>query len=343
MQRDRGEGNEMRIKQFIGCAILYIAVVGIITFIENANSYKTSFFGLEIELPVVVWVLAPLVLFALFALLHIMFAGIGIYSKKRALQTDSNTFKSSAKDLLLGLESDRNFKTEYYKDAVELAKVLSPYSDGEAKLSSDELNSAFEMVKSVKNGEFIDIKRFKLPKNNPIRVQNDINRIQNDPKFINQILGDRINYNDEVVNAAQEALVRKGSFLDIKKQGIPEDKESVHIIFERFMSEEGFEIAKDDLYKIIANLELDENEYIKLFRMLKNKYTPEALLPMFEKLKNDNPTATQSYYYALYELGMIDELRNQLYFADSEKNEKFEILLFLRDNGKSIPASYLFS
>ena len=77
--------------------------------------------------------------------------------------------------------------------------------------------------------------------------------------------------------------------------------------------------------------------------MLKNKFSPDILLQMFERLKNDNTDANDAYWYGLYELGMIDELRNQLHYNDGKNNEKFEILLFLRDNNKSVPASRLLS
>ena len=39
---------------------------------------------------------------------------------------------------------------------------------------------------------------------------------------------------------------------------------------------------------------------------------------------------------------MIDEFREQLSLADGDEFEKFKILLFLRDNGKNVPASLLF-
>ena len=70
--------------------------------------------------------------------------------------------------------------------------------------------------------------------------------------------------------------------------------------------------------------------------------SPESYKAFFEKLKDENSNATEAYLYVLYELGMIDALREQLSLSDGDEHDKFDILLFLKDHGKNVPASLIF-
>lgn len=332
----------MRIKQFFGYAVIYILVIGIFVFIENSDSYTLSFLGFSKELPFVAWFLMPLLLFTIFTLLHLCFVGFLIYRDKKAIQNDEKTFTQMLQEALFGLDNDKAFKTKIFKDAAEVVKFLSK-SDEISQPNNEQLRDAIKTLKAVEAGKFEDLKRFKLPKTNKIWLQNEENRLNSEPKFAYEILNKRQNFSDDLINKAYKSIIKNAPFLDIKKYGIPTQNDDIMMIIDRYLSDDKFEISREDFYEIIKNSSFSDSEYIKLFRMLKNKFSPDILLQMFERLKNDNADANDAYWYGLYELGMIDELRNQLHYNDGKNNEKFEILLFLRDNNKSVPASLLFS
>lgn len=332
----------MRIKQFIGYALVYLLVVGIIVFVENSGSYRFKLLDINVEYPIFVWVLAPLVIFVVLTILHMLCANFSIFRERKAIKNDCEVFKNSAKEAILGIENNREFKTEYFKDAIELTKTLAPFSGSTQNLDNEDLQETLNIINSIKNGEIVDIKKFKLSKDNEIYLLNEANKLAKDPQYAFEILRKSDEFGQDLSLKAKNSVLKNATFADIKRVAMPQNKEETMIIIDRFFSDDKFEMTREDFLELIKNTDFSENEYIKLFRMLKNKYTPDVLLSMFEKLKNEKSEAHEAYLYALYELGMIDELRDQMYFGDGEKNEKFEILLFLRDNGKSIPASYLF-
>ena len=111
---------------------------------------------------------------------------------------------------------------------------------------------------------------------------------------------------------------------------------------DRAVNDASFEISSEELFDLVNNEKFNEQDFIGFAKKLKNHLAPEQYKAFFERLKNENQEATEAYLYALYELGMIDEFREQLSLADGDEFEKFKILLFLRDNGKNVPASLLF-
>ena len=137
-------------------------------------------------------------------------------------------------------------------------------------------------------------------------------------------------------------LLAKGSYEKIKAYKIPSDIEGVSLLVDRTVSDASFEIGSEELFDLINNESFGEQDFISFAKKLKNHFAPEQYKAFFERLKNENSQGAEAYLYALYELGMIDELRDQLSLADGDEFEKFKILLFLRDSGKNVPASLIF-
>lgn len=169
----------MKIKQFFVCSIIYIGVVGIVAFMQESGSYSLNLFGFSLTLPIAVWIALAVAVYAVLAILHLMACGISYYNAKRAISKDLNEYDSMSKEILLGLESNKFFKTEYFKEASEVTKCLSPWGlqGNESSIKNEELKGIFELVKSIKNGEVAELKKFKLPKTNPLFVLNELNKL----------------------------------------------------------------------------------------------------------------------------------------------------------------------
>ena len=89
--------------------------------------------------------------------------------------------------------------------------------------------------------------------------------------------------------------------------------------------------------KMLGEFSAERADYMDLAKMLKQKLAPDVLIALFEKLYNSKGSvAADAYLYVLYDLQMIDRIREILLNSEPEDFVKFKTLLFLRDNGKSI-------
>ena len=117
----------MKTKQFFLYSIVYIAIVAILVFTQQSSSYTLGLFGFTLTLPVAVWIVLPLILYMILAIFHIVFHSFAFYRTKRAIAKDLSAYDTMRKEVLLGLDTNKDFKTEYFEDPSELTKILSPW------------------------------------------------------------------------------------------------------------------------------------------------------------------------------------------------------------------------
>ena len=332
----------MRTKQFFLYSIIFIAIIAVAVFTQVSGSYALDFFGFEINLPIAVWFILPLALYMVLAVLHMAYHGFLFYRSKKAISKDLSTYEAMTKDVLLGLDTNKDFKTEFFKNPSSITKVLSPwYDSSEIVVDNPEIKNIIDTIEKVKNGEVVDLKKFKLPKDNGLFLQNELNRLDTDPKYAHEILKAKGVYSQDFINKAYDELLQSETYLEIKKYGTPNELREVNLLLDRYVKKD-IEIATEDLFAMINNENFSETDFISFAKKLQGIMAPEAYKAFFERLKNENSNATEAYLYALYELGMIDELREQIGLSDGDEHEKFDILLFLKDNGKNVPASLIF-
>lgn len=332
----------MKTKQFFIYSLIYIGLIGALVFTQNADEYTINVFDMQIKLPIVVWFLLPLIIYAVLALFHMAFYSFAFYRTKKAISKDLSTYESMAKEVLLGLDTNKNFKTEFFKSPSDIMKILSPWYDSkEIAVSNSEIKEIIDIIESIKKGEVVDLKKFKLPKDNGLFLQNELNRLDTDPKYAHEILKAKGVYSQDFINKAYNELLQSETYLEIKKYGVPNELREINVVLDRYVKKD-IEIATNDLFEMLNNEKFSEADFINFAKKLQVVIAPESYKAFFERLKNENSNATEAYLYALYELGMIDELREQIGLSDGDEHEKFNLLLFLKDNGKNVPASLIF-
>nr|WP_314167103.1 LapA family protein [uncultured Campylobacter sp.] len=333
----------MKTKQFFLYSIVYIAIIAILVFTQQSESYTLELFGFALTLPVAVWIVVPLILYMVLAIFHIVFHSFAFYRTKRAIAKDLSAYDAMSKEVLLGLDTNKDFKTEFFKDPSDITKILSPWYDSTGvDVENDELREVVDVIEQVKNGQVADLRKYKLPKNNGLFLQNELNRLDAEPEYAYEILKTKGVYSENITKKAYYVLLAKGSYEKIKTYKIPSDIKEVSLLVDRAANDEDFDISNEELFDLVNNESFGEQDFISFAKKLKNHLAPEQYKAFFERLKNENSQSTEAYLYVLYELGMIDEFRDQLSLADGDEFEKFKILLFLRDNGKNVPASLIF-
>jgi len=331
----------MKTRKFLVYCIIYIAVVAGLTYSLNSSDFTFELLGQAITLPVAVWVALPVAVLALLALLHIAYHGYAFYRYKKWIKKDSQLYKDLAKETLLGFDSNKEFKTDAYKIASQVTRSISPWNEfKEMGVDDAELNNIIQTIKSIKNNEIVDLKKFKLAKDSKLNILNELNKIEQLPTYYLNLLKNQ-DLNDALKKAAVAKLIKTASFSEIKKIDPELASEDIMTIITRFVNDE-IDLSSDEIFDLLNNAKVTKAQYDKAAIMLKNKLKPDAFIGIFEKLKSIHADADEAYVYALFELQMLDKVREAIEGSDPDEFKEIKVLLFLRDNGKMVPSSLFF-
>lgn len=329
----------MGIKRYILLALVYMIAIGLYVYSFNAESYTLEVFGMSLHLPVALWIVAPVLVLALASVAHLAFYTMKDFLHQRALKKDFETFKEVAKQKILGEKGKvGTFKAEGFKSVGAMLGVMQCDPSQDVELLDAELSKAYALAQSIYAGKYEDLKKYKLSKENPLFVLNSINRLNVEPKYAYEVLKNCKDKNSELCIKAYDALLNIASFNEIKRYDVAPDKRTFRRMMERYLdADDSFEMDIKSIEDMLEQFNADRADYLELAREIKVKLTPDALIALFEKLYNTKGyVAADAYLYVLYDLQMIDKIRDILDNADSDEFVKFKTVLFLRDHGKSI-------
>ena len=331
----------MKTRKFLVYCIIYTAVVAGLTYSLNSSDFTFELLGQAITLPVAVWVALPVAVLALLAILHIAYHGYAFYRYKKWIKKDSQLYKDLAKETLLGFDSNKEFKTDAYKIASQVTRSISPWNEfKEMGVDDAELNNIMQTIKSIKNNEIVDLKKFRLAKDSKINILNELNKIEQLPTYYLDLLKNH-DLNDTLKKAAVAKLIKTANFSDIKRANLDLSSEEIMTIIARFVNDE-IDLSSDEIFGLLNNAKVTKAQYDKAAIMLRNKLKPDAFIGIFEKLKSIHADADEAYVYALFELQMLDKVREAIEGSDPDEFKEIKVLLFLRDNGKMVPSSLFF-
>ena len=323
----------MQIKRFIACAVLYLVVVGAIVYLFEGGSYelhlKFALFGSDAE-------------YALFCVLHMAYHGFKFYAFKRKISHDEKFYRDLSKEILLGLDTNKDFKTNFYKIPSQIARILSPWDRyKDANIEGEELQNVLGVMRTVKNGEVADLKKFKLPKDNPLFIKNELNKIANLDGYYLETLKKPMGDQGEIVREARKKLINLGSLADIKKFAPDLDEKEIMTLIARFAKDE-INLSNDEILELLNSDKISKDSFGISAATLKSKIAPDAVIGIFERLKNERQEAQEAYVYLLFEFEMLERAQEVLAGFEAGEYQNFRTLLYLRQNGKNVPTDIFF-
>lgn len=328
----------MGIKRYILLSLVYMVAIGLYVYSFNGESYALTLFGMSLNLPVALWVILPVLILTVASIAHLIFYNFKDFLYKRALKKDFELFQEAAKNRILGEEINVNYKTDGFKFAGRVLQSMRFDASIPTTFIEEEMSKACAVAVSVVNGNYEDLKKYRLAKNNPLIIQNMMNRLSVEPKFAMEVLKNCKDLNSELCVKAYDALLNFASFNEIKRYDFPADKRTFRRMMERYLdADDSFDMDLKSIEDMLDQFNADRADYLELAREIKVKLSPDALIALFEKLYNSKgAVAADAYLYVLYDLQMIDKIRDILENSDRDEFVKFKTVLFLRDNGKSI-------
>lgn len=328
----------MGIKRYILFSLVYMVAIGLYVYSFSGESYALTLFGLSLNLPVALWVILPILLLTLGSVVHLIFYNFKDFLYKRALKKDFELFQEAAKSRILGEEVNYNYKTDGFKFAGKMLQCMAFNPAIPISFLEEDIAKACAVAVSIQNGNVEDVKKYRLNKANPLVVKNTMNRLNVEPKFATEVLKNCKELDSELCKKAYDTLVNFASFNEIKRYDFPADKKTFRRMMERYLdADDSFDMDLKSIEDMLEQFNADRADYLELAREIKIKLSPDALIALFEKLYNSKGSvAADAYLYVLYDLQMIDKIRDILENSDRDEFVKFKTVLFLRDNGKSI-------
>jgi len=336
----------MGIKRYILLSVIYLLAVGLYVYSFNGDTYALTVYTFSLNLPIALWIVLPAIVLFVASITHMMYYSFKEFLNNRSLNKDFQTFKSSLGKKVLGEDVYVNYKTPWFKFVGKSLKILN-YKEipDDVKIEDDEIISSAKVVADINSGKVVDMKKYKLSMDNELRVKNKINQLNEDPKYASIILKECEDKDSELCQMAYFEYLKYASFEDIKKLNFTPTKEIFRIFMERYLDEEdSFDMDLASIEQLLTQFKANREDYLELAREIKVKLDPDAMIALFEKLYNSTENlAADAYLYVLYELQMIEKIRDILDNSEEDEFIKFKTLLFLRDNGKHIDSGMFLS
>ncbi len=179
----------MGVKIYIGFSLLLVILVGVIGYGIQPGEYEVTISEYSLNLPIIAWILAPLLLLFIFSVLHLIFYGSLNYCKNRGFSKDEASIIETIKSVLLQKQDKKKFKTVGYKN---IATILNQFNvdvkDSTFTSSNESLNQTVSQIKDIKAGKYVNEKQLKLDPNSELAKQNLINKMSEQPDFSLDVL-----------------------------------------------------------------------------------------------------------------------------------------------------------
>ena len=331
----------MGIKRYILLTVVYMLAVGLYVYSFNGDMHTVDGYNFALELPIAVWIILPAMLLFIASVAHMGFYKLKIFWKDRTANKDFENFKLALGSKVLGETSHIRYKSEWFKFIGKNASLFE-YKDIPSIVITDEkIEENRQLVRDIDSGKVMDLKKYKLSEDNELIMKNEFNKLNEDPKYAATILKNSKDENSALCQKAYFEYLKYASYDEIKKIGYSPSKEMFRVLMERYLEEEGTVAIKLDLatmQDLLMQFKANREDYLELAYEIKTKLDPDSLIALFEKLYNtdDYSAVSDAYLYVLYELQMIDKIREILDNSDADEFMKWKTILFLRDNGKNV-------
>jgi len=293
------------MKKYTTISFLLIVLIGLFTYI-NTNSQTTfNLIGIDITLPNAVWVSIFLFIFYLISIIYFSIEKYKNFKFSRQVKKDRDNLLENAKNKIF-------FKDKILpvKELVKLETIIEMIEGDRLVFKESDLDYINDLAK-IQQGEVIELKKYKLDKDNPWVLRNLENRLNKE-----DIEAAKEALNTPLKEKALEILSKHASVKEILANNYPITKETILN-----------NLDSHRLKELIDKSNLTNQEYIEIAQVLyKQTQVPEKLLELFSN-------KIVPYIYLLIEYEMIDEAKEK---AKEYDVKIFEYYLLLREHGEKI-------
>lgn len=314
----------MRLGLYIFAALTLIAIVGALTYTINPNNFLVEVMGINFNLPISIWIVLPMVVLLAFTVIHMIYYSLKSYFKLKKWHRDAETLDDALYWSMVNEPKDQKYAIpEIASAALLLGKSKLEVLDSVEGLSP-RLSKVLNLTNKIKNGEYVDLKENKMAKvfneGNPLLIQNRLNRLTTDDKFVEDVMKSSTSFSDPVRVKALALFAAKESFFKARKYAKIFDIQNFFVMLERVENDEEMELTSEILDDFVSALKLSCNDYTKIAYITKKQFNPDDNLALFKKYQNDNTKAQHAYLYLLFEYELMDGVASYL---DEQEDGEF--------------------
>ncbi len=324
----------MRLGLYVFATLVLMVIVGGFTYTINPDHYTLEMIGINFNFPVAVWVVLPMLLLFIFTLVHMFFYGLKNYFMLKKWQKDTSTLEDALYWSLVNEPKEQKYGIDAVgSSALLLGKAYINVSDNVEGLTP-RLSRVVNIIQKIKNGEYVDFKEEKMSKvfnaGNPILIQNRLNRLESDDKFIEDVMKSTSEYSDVVQAEALEIFARKVNFVKARKYAKVFDVKNFLVMLERVGPEDDLELTSEILTDFVHALDLGCEDFIKIALVTKKYFKPEENLTLFRGFQLKDDKAQNAYLYLLFEYELLDQVATYLNEQEEDEFVKFRALYELK-------------
>lgn len=286
-------------------SIILIALIAVTIYFQDNTTTTLSIFGINITLLNAVWVALFLSLFFIFSLIYFGIINIKEYFFKKNLNKDIEILIQNIKNKIL------------YKDEMKNTKILNELNGFTKNINGlniipkkIEKFEFLEDLEKLRNGEVIEIEKYKLKEDNPWFIQNIKNRLKKDESFAKEVL--KKYKNEELKKEAFKIFAKTTAIKKILKF-------DYEITLDIILSH----INDKDVKFLIQKAKLTPKEEIEVAKAIYQKFDPDSEFEIVESLK----------YASAYLALKYEHLQKAKEIIETNNLKFFEYFLKLRENG----------
>jgi hypothetical protein len=322
----------MRIGLYIFSSIVFLIIVSVLAFLVNSGSYHLQTFGIDITLPVALWMALPSLALLVLSVLHMSYYSAKNFFLLRRWQKDSDTLEDLAYWSILNEPRENHIATDNLKNIASILSGSSIVAKEGFEAKSERVADVLNVVKSINSGTYVDLKSKKISKQlsnmNPLVIKNSINRLQNDTKFAFDVLTNVGEHDKSVVGEALNLVTKTQNMQTIKKYLPLMGVANLENIFKRLNSGDSVGINEEYVKDITGSITLDCKDYINLASSAMKFLDPKTMLSLFRGFEQKDENAEMAYLYLLLEYEMMDDAKE---FIDSNPENDFKKLKIFFD------------
>lgn len=324
----------MRVGIYIFASLALITIVGISAYTINDGRYPVEILGLETNFLVAVWLILPMLLLFLFTLLHMFFYGLKNYFLLKRWKKDTSTLEDALYWSLVNEPKEQKYAIDEVGATASLLSKSSINISDNVEGLTPRLARVVNIIQKIKNGEYVDLKEYKMTKifnpGNPILIQNRLNCLESDDHFVEGVMRSTSDYSEIVQVEALQTFARKTDFAKARKYAKVYDVKNFLVMLDRVTQQDKLGLTTDILKEFMSVLDLQCEDYLHIAQVTKKHFKPEENLILFRAAQSSNEKAQNAYLYLLFEYELLEQV--SVYLDEHDENDfmKFRALYFLK-------------
>ncbi len=324
----------MKLGLYIFASLVLIGIVGGLAYTVNPNNYLLEVMGINFNFPVALWFILPMVLLFIVTLFHMFFYGLKNYFLLKKWHKDTSTLEDALYWSLINEPKEQKYSIDEMGASAALLGKSSLTLNDTVEGISPRLSRVVNIIQKIKNGEYVDLKELKMTKvfnpGNPILIQNRLNCLESDEKFVESVLRSASDYSEEVQKEALKVFAHKEDFVKARKYAKVFDVENFLVMLNRISHDNKLGLTTEILTEFVQVLDLKCEDFIAIAAITKKYFKPDENLILFREYQMKNEKAQNAYLYLLFEYELLDQVSKYLDEHDENDFMKFRALYTLK-------------